>query len=85
MNVFKACEQRLQEQLDALQLRPLNVKSFPLLMYLVSTLTAYGKLNELSADNECQSNLPINDYCMYPMNSLGAVLSTILPQIFGTS
>ncbi|WAQ85397.1 hypothetical protein PtA15_6A25 [Puccinia triticina] len=54
LNVFKACEHRLRNEIEQLDDSSAisNTKSLPVLMYLVSTLVAYGKLDQLPAGQE---------------------------------
>jgi hypothetical protein len=51
LNVFKACEHRLKNEIKQLNDSTAvpNIKSLPVLMYLVSTLVAYGQLDQLPA------------------------------------
>ncbi|PLW54207.1 hypothetical protein PCANC_04542 [Puccinia coronata f. sp. avenae] len=51
LNVFKACEHRLKNEIKQLNDTAAvpNIKSLPVLMYLVSTLVAYGQLDQLPA------------------------------------
>ncbi|KAA1098581.1 Sister chromatid cohesion protein 2 [Puccinia graminis f. sp. tritici] len=54
LNVFKACEHRLRNEMKQLDNGSVisNTKSLPVLMYLVSTVVAYGKLDQLPAGQE---------------------------------
>lgn len=51
-NVFKTCEQRLRQEIEKLDDDSAvpTLKSLPILMYLVSTLVAYGQLDQLPAE-----------------------------------
>ncbi|KAI9611647.1 hypothetical protein H4Q26_008602 [Puccinia striiformis f. sp. tritici PST-130] len=54
LNVFKACETRLRKDMQQLNdsSATSNTKSLPVLMYLVSTLVAYGQFEKLPADQK---------------------------------
>jgi len=54
LNVFKACEHRLRNDIKQLEDSSAiaNTKSLPVLMYLVSTLVAHGQLDQLPTGQE---------------------------------